>query len=128
MALRNYDENELKDLVDEWVHKTNNRKSDEFQSMHNIERTIERYERYLVKIMRNYDQTYDVSDFLYKENTELLTRNEALKKMAREQGIDVENLLLEKKGDMSEVVFERKLSEKKPEINIRDQEEYNAMR
>ena len=30
LALRNYDENEIKDLVDEWVHKNHHRKSDEF--------------------------------------------------------------------------------------------------
>lgn len=46
LALRNYDENEIKDLVDEWVHK-NHKRSDEFLCVTGIERSIERYERYL---------------------------------------------------------------------------------
>ena len=45
----------MKDLVHEWVNKKSYKDTDEIMSIDEIKRTIERYEKYLTKILHNYD-------------------------------------------------------------------------
>jgi len=103
LALRNYDENEIKDLVDSEIAKGNHKTSEEMVCMNEIERTVNTYERYLTKIFRNFDQAHDVYDYSVEKNKELLEENARLRKLAKEQGIDVEQLLKDKQHEMEEL-------------------------
>jgi CRP-like cAMP-binding protein len=93
LALRNYNENEIKDLVDLETQKMMHRGSEEIMCMHDIEKTITKYERYLAKVLKNYDQAQDVYEYSVDANKNLQAENDRLRKLAEEKGINVEELL-----------------------------------
>ena len=93
LALRNYDENEMQDLVDrEMVRQNHKMDSEETIQMKEIERRINVYQRFLTNILIKCDQTQAVYEYASKENETLLEENENLRKMAEEQGINVQAL------------------------------------
>ena len=56
LALRDYNENEIKELVEEEEDKQKHGGSEENMGMHLIDKTINKYEKYLGNILKNYDQ------------------------------------------------------------------------
>ena len=65
--------------------------------MKEMEKKVTSYEKYLGKIIKNYDQAGQVFEIVSEEHDKLVTENQELRKMAAAQDIDVEALL--GKGD-----------------------------
>jgi len=92
LALQDYDDNEIKKLFDQVLYKIGSKDTDEFDCLNDIERTIQRYERYSTRVMKNYDDAHRLHEYSLVENKYLEQENQALRKKAAEWGIDVEKV------------------------------------
>jgi len=63
--------------------------------MREIEKTVNKYERYLGKIMVNFDKANTVQEYAQNANDELVDENQKLRKLAAEKGIDVDKIIKE---------------------------------
>lgn len=61
--------------------------------MKEMEKKVNSYERYLTKIIKNYDQAGEIYEVVSQEHDQLLIQNQELRQMAAEQDIDVDALL-----------------------------------
>ena len=84
----------MQEIVDtEVARDISHKDSEEISAMKEMEKRLCSYERYLTKIIKNYENSQEYTDEASKAHESLRVENERLKKLAIEQGLDLEEIL-----------------------------------
>lgn len=85
LCLRNYNEQEMQEIVDaEVARDISHKDSEEISAMKEMEKRLCSYERYLTKIIKNYENSQEYTDEASKAQENLKAENERLRKLAIE--------------------------------------------
>ena len=85
LYLRNTDDQEIQKIVDNELAKSiYEKESAEILIMKEMEKKVNSYERYLTKIIKNYDQAGEIYEVVSQEHDQLLIQNQELRQMAAE--------------------------------------------
>ena len=94
LYLRNIDNNEIQKIVEQELAKSIYEKEcDEILIVKDIEKRIDSYQRYLLKVIKNQEQAHDVFQYLATEHEDLLSENSRLREMAKDKNIDIDAIL-----------------------------------
>ena len=91
-------------MIDDWLNKQDDKNSsEEYLLLEQVGRNIKRYETYLNRMFKNFEESKLIQKHLDDENKELGLINFQLKDKAAGLGIDVSHLMVDKKNKMKKI-------------------------
>jgi len=94
LCLKNYNEFEMQEIVDNEVARNiYDKDSEEILAVKDMEKRIDSYEKYLFKIIKNYENAKEYTVEATRVQETLKTENQRLRQIATEQGLNIDLIL-----------------------------------